>query len=249
MFDSFQYAYLLLDIPFVVAWFILYLVSKKTRKEQLIMSLLFLPAGTIGEILYFQDYWSPASVFSFSLFGVAVLIEDLIFSFSIAGFASVIYEVWRGKKLVRINKKVQANWMLLIAICLVISLGLFSVGVNSIFATSISLVVGALFIILSRYDLFEDAVLSGIGVMFLMFLSYQILYRFVFYNPEVILKEGWLLYGSSFDLRIFDIPVTEMIWGFSFGMIIGPFYEFIKGVAIKKGKKIDGRKKEGYNKN
>ena len=62
MIIDFKYAYFVLTIPFILIWVLLFIFSKKTRKEQLILSILLIPLGTIGEIFYFQDYWQPAGL-------------------------------------------------------------------------------------------------------------------------------------------------------------------------------------------
>ncbi len=90
---SFQHAYLVLDIPFIIAWILIFVLSKKTRKEQIIMSLLFLPAGTISELLYFQDYWKPVSILSTDIGPINFLLEDFMFSFAITGIGVVIFNI------------------------------------------------------------------------------------------------------------------------------------------------------------
>jgi hypothetical protein len=54
------------------------------------MSVLFVPVGIISELLYFRDYWLPQSVASFTIAGVPVLLEDVLFGFAIGGIAAVV---------------------------------------------------------------------------------------------------------------------------------------------------------------
>lgn len=228
-------AYLVLTIPFVVAWLLLYFLSKKTRREQLMMSLLILPTGTIGELIYFKDYWLPQSVLSINILGVPILLEDLVFSFCIGGIGSVIYEALLRKHLKRIKRYKSGyyiNSKTIIIICGVISYLLYKFGLNSIFATSVGFVLAAIFILAQRHDLFFDSIFSGLAVMLIMFLSYFILFNTVG-NDEELLNRIWLIYSSPLDLRIFGIPLTEMVWGFSWGMLAGPLYEFRKKMAIR----------------
>ncbi|MEN9405490.1 MAG: hypothetical protein RLY47_449 [Candidatus Parcubacteria bacterium] len=229
-----QYAYLILDIPFVLVWLLLWFMSKTTRREQIIMSLLFLPLGTFGEVLYFKDYWLPESILSFSAFGLHVLIEDLIFSFAIAGSAAVIYEVIQKMIPGRPCIKKAFHPLLFLTVFAVVVLGLFYLGVNSIFATSIGFFVLALLLLLRRHDLLEDSIVSGVGLTVIMFVSYMLLYYVVFADPESLLAQMWMLHGTPLDLRFWGIPLTEMIWGFSFGMIVGPLYESVKSLYLKR---------------
>lgn len=228
MYIPFQFAYLVLTIPFLLIWLLLYLLKKDTRKEQLIMSFLLMPLGPISEILYFQDYWTPPSVLFLSVGPFALLVEDLLFIFSIGGIASVIYKVIFRKKLSKLPEvsihKVGLP-IIFISASLVTFL-LFWYGLNSIFATSVGFVLAALWIIGQRKDLFTDSLVSGFCVMLVMFISYFFLFN-VISNSENLVEQGWLIYHTSFDIRLFNIPMTEMVWGFSWGMLVGPLYEFV----------------------
>ena len=226
---DFKYAYLALTIPFIIIWILFFIFSKKTRFEQIVMSLLLAPAGPISEILYFQDYWRPESILFTNIGSVRIFFEDLLFCFLVGGVGSVIYEAIFRKHLRKIKKINYKTGLIAIVITvLVISYLLFKVGVNSIFSTSIAAILGTVLIISQRKDLLLDSIFSGLGLMLVMFLSYFLLSLFVL-NVEELLRKGWLLYESSLDLRIVrNIPLTEMIWGFSWGMLIGPLYEFAR---------------------
>jgi len=231
---NFQYAYLILDIPFVIVWILIFVLSKNTRKEQIWMSFLLLITATLGEILYFKDYWNPASIFSMHIWSIRILIEDLIFSFAIAGIGAVIYEAIFRIKLSKIDKKFSSGNNLIIILCIgiIISLSLFFLGINSIFSTSAGFVAIVLFYVSKRKDLLFNSLLSGFAIMIIMFISYFLLFNIVA-NSEELLQKGWLLYGTSLGIRIFGIPLTEMIWGFTVGMFLGPLYEFLTKRAIK----------------
>lgn len=227
-------AYFILTIPFAIIWLLLYFFSKRTRKEQLIMSLILIPLGTLTEILYFQDYWKPQSVFQLSVGPIWLLLEDFIFMFAISGIGAVMYEILFHKRIAKKKKNFHKKYGLItiILVSILSTLALFYLGINSIFATSIGFVIFAFFIILQRRDLLADSLLSGLCVMITMFAGYTILYNFVT-NAEELGKQIWLLYGTSLDKRIFNIPITEMVWGFSLGMFVGPLYAFIKNLTLK----------------
>jgi len=228
---DFQYVYFILTIPFMILWLLFFTFSKRTRKEQLTMSLLFLPVGTIAELLYFQDYWDPGSILSTTIGPIHILLEDFLFVFAIAGIGAVIYEIIFGKRLLKMRKSVNKTlaFSVVIIVSVLASYLLFSIGINSIFATSAGFVIATLFFVSQRTDLLINSLISGIAVMFIMFISYFILFNAIT-NTEMILRQGWLLYGTSLDFRVFGIPFTEMIWGFAWGMLLGPLYEFVKGL-------------------
>lgn len=227
-------AYFILTIPFVIIWLLLYFFSKRTRKEQLMMSLILIPLGTLTEILYFQDYWRPRSIFRASVGPVWLLLEDFLFVFAISGIGAVMYEILFHKRIAKKKKNFHKKYGLatLTIISVLLTLALFYLGINSIFATSIGFIAFAFFIILQRHDLLADSLLSGFCVMVVMFLGYTILYNFIT-NSEELIKQQWLLSDTSLDKRIFNIPFTEMVWGFSAGMFVGPLYAFIKNATLK----------------
>jgi hypothetical protein len=44
-----------------------------------------------------------------------------------------------------------------------------------------------------------------------------------------------LLYQTDLGILLFNrVPLTEMIWFFSWGLAIGPFYEFAMGYVLVK---------------
>ncbi len=54
-------------------------------------------------------------------------------------------------------------------------------------------------------------------------------------NADELIQQGWLIYKTPLDIRILDIPLTEIIWGFAWGALLGPFYKFINGLYEKRG--------------
>lgn len=234
MFVDFHSAYFVLTIPFIVIWALLFIFSKNTRREQLLMSLLISPLGTISEfVFYFKDYWIPESILSFSIGPASILLEDFLFAFCIGGIGGVIYEVFFYKKISKLKRPIHKILELpaIVTISGLAAYLLFLFGVNSIFATSAGFVICALLIISQRRDLLLNSLLSGVAVMSVMFFSYIILYNSIL-NVEELARQGWLLYGTSLDIRIFNIPATEMVWGFAWGMVAGPMYEFWKGIRL-----------------
>jgi hypothetical protein len=234
MFINFRFAYLALTLPFVLFWALLFIVGKKTRKEQLLMSLIIMFSGPISEIFYFKDYWFPESVFQFSFFGWPVLIEDLIFGFTIGGIGSIIYEVIFRKHLDKTKKPInyKIGILIIFIICAVIAFLLFKLGINSIYASSIGFIIGAVLMLIQRKDLLLDSLFSGLLVMALMFISYFILGKIII-NSEDMVEYGWFLYDSGLGFQVLGIPFTEMIWGLSWGFVAGPLYEFVRKLKVK----------------
>ncbi|MBI2010778.1 MAG: hypothetical protein HYS89_00870 [Candidatus Colwellbacteria bacterium] len=230
----FRYAYAALTIPFIAVWLILFIFSKNTRKEQLILSSLFAPLGPISELIYFRDYWLPQSIWPFSFGTFPFMIEDLVFAFVIAGIGGVIYEAVLRKRLAstgaRLPRRIRPFIIALLGIATMFFL--LKMGINSIYASSAAFLVIALLIIANRRDLLADALGSGVGVMLIMFLSYFLLSNVIVKNTDQLLMQAWLIYGEPIAIRFLGIPLTEMIWGFTWGLVIGPLYEFLRKMRV-----------------
>lgn len=224
--------YFALTVPFAAVWIVLFLASKSTRREQLLMSIIAMPWGPISEIVYFKDYWFPKSILSFSLFGHPVLIEDFIFAFAIGGIGAVIYEALFKKHQARRAMHYSLSLLIIIVIGASSFVLLWQSGLNSIFASAIAFLILAFLIIVQRKDLLMDSIISGLAVMIVMFFSYFFLIK-TFSNSEEFLQNVWFLYKTPLDIRILGIPLTEMIWGFSWGMLAGPLYEFWKRIKLR----------------
>lgn len=229
----FQFGYLFLTLPFLLVWLLLFIWGSETRREQLLMSILLVPLGPLSELLYFRDYWLPESILPIHLGTFPLMIEDVLFAFAIGGIGSVIYEVLLRKHLTKTGPAMPYHIRPLVVAGLGVTAMflLLSIGLNSIYASSLGFVVVALLILAQRRDLLGDAVGSGIGVMLVMFLSYFLIFNLAS-NTEEIFKQGWIIYGTALDVRLWGIPVTEMVWGFTWGLVAGPLYEFLKRMRL-----------------
>jgi hypothetical protein len=78
---GYQYTYLIYSALFATVWIVLYFWRKDTRKEMLMMSILFALAGPGADFLLTKDYWKPPTIT-----GTAVGVESLIIGFSLEEF-------------------------------------------------------------------------------------------------------------------------------------------------------------------
>ena len=184
--------------------------------------------GPVSELLYLSDYWKP-QLFN----GWAIGIEDFLFGFFIGGIASVIYEVLFRKHFRTIKKRRPKSFVTLLVFALFVFVTsiLFISGLNSIYSTSIAMILIGVLVSVLRKDLFIDSVMSGL----LMGLTLFILY-FIFLNlyPEAI-SRWWLIHNIS-GLFVWKVPVEELLWAFGLGVMVGPLYEFFAGNVIKKSR-------------
>ncbi len=186
-------------------------------------------------VIVSSDY---RNIISDSFAGVGI--EDLLFSFSLFGIAAVIYQIVVGKHTHKIKgERYRAShpvvhWF----IHLVLSLGLWvfiSLLLIEVFelASIRALIVGGLIIgiytIADRKDLLLDALLSGLFTAILVFLSEQIFFARLF--PDIA-GNFWRFDQMTLFL-IGGIPLEELIWAAVVGFAIGPLYEWLRRYQLK----------------
>jgi hypothetical protein len=215
----------------------LFLANKETQQYQILRSVAGAFLGILSETLYFSDYWFPQSVLSSSIFSIPVLIEDAIFGFAVAGIGSTCYEVLFKKKRVRIQRiSIAKKIFVIFTIGIVLYCSSFFlikfIGINSIFATALSMFLFSCAVLTRRADLIRPAILTGAIFLLLLFSIYSTGFL-IFLNAENILKEWWMLYDHQLGVRILNIPLSEMIWAWSFGLASPTLYSGVTGVHFK----------------
>lgn len=210
---------------FFIVWIILFFHKNEFRREMLIMSLIVAPLGPISEIFYLRDYWHPD--YALPLFGFGI--EDILFAFFIGGIANVAYEEFFVEKMRKTGKDKNLEAGLLCAFGLFLLLVLtFVFDINSIYSSSVVFLMVGFLILRERHDLIQNAVFSGFIVAFVMLFFYSV---YLMFYPSVI--EDWWKMGNISGVLIIGAPIEEIIWGFCWGFLSGPFYEFWRGLRQK----------------
>lgn len=226
---GYKYAYLVANFFFLAVWLFIFWKAKHLRKPMLIMSLITAAFGPISEIWYFADYWKPAIALPLPVGGV----EDLLFGFSIGGIGAFAYESLFVRGICKCQeKKLKHEWFLLVFFTVVgVSMIILNnfLGLNSIFASSIGMIIVAAIMLFVRPDLIPNALGSAVLVALTMFVIYY-LGQEVFPGGHAWMLRIWKLSGTPEGIIIFKhIPWTEMLWGLSWGLVWGPMYEFLVG--------------------
>ncbi len=224
MFQDFKFAYLIFILIFALVWLALFCYRKDLRHQMWVMSLLVAPMGPLSELLYTKDYWTP------SLSTYSLCIQDLLWAFFIGGITSVLYEELFAKKYSKRHARGRPFWLLAFIIFLIswMVLGNIVLGLNSMYVSVAAMLIMGILMITIRHDLFKDAFYSALLVGTLLFISYLI---FLPFFPGII-QQWWHLENLS-GILIFGIPIEELMWGFGWGIVAGPIYEFITGLRSK----------------
>lgn len=226
---------LLTSLFLFLIWLLLTFFSQKTRREQIIMGIvgLVLTPGIL--MIVANDY---RNIISDTFAGVGI--EDFIFSFSLFGIAAVIYQILVGKHTHKIRgKRYQAShpamfWYthlaLILGLWIFISFLLIEVfELASIRALILGGLIIGIHIIADRKDLLLNALLSGLFTAILVFISEQIFFARLFPDAAATF---WRFDQMSLFL-IGGVPVEEILWAGVVGFAIGPLYEWLRRYELK----------------
>ncbi len=226
MFEHFEYAYLVGNLFFAFIWIALFVSRKDLRRKILIMSSVVAPLA-LTQLFFVRDYWRPEYFHGSGVVGV----EDFVFSFLIGGIGGGIYEEIFGKKYVSRHLERHPHWMFIVAVVgmLWMIIGNIILQLNSMSVTIAGLLLIGATILISRHDLVKDAIFSGLLTGSLM-VGFYILWTNLF--PGVV-QQWWLLNNLS-GIIILGAPLEEIMFGFGWGFLAGPTYEFIHGLKFRK---------------
>lgn len=222
-----QYAYFSLVVIFGILWVFFLILFPETRRIQLLISILAIPLGPIIELLYFQDYWHPLSIYEISFGPFRILAEDLAFAFFSTGLTGMFAHV-SGKPAA--NLKLKATKIFLVGIgvaSILISIPLLWLGLNSILATSTGFLCVAAVTAIRKEETAKYALRCGLLTSATMFAVYLI-GSYLVSNSEDLLRSIWFLYGKPIlGIRLLWVPLSEIVWGFSFGAMVGAIRHYL----------------------
>ncbi len=224
--------WLIFSLILFLIWIVVFVFSR-SKKEMLIVSALTMPFG-LTEPLFVPRYWSPPSLFNLAA-NTGFDIESLIFSFAIGGIGSVIYEVIINSKHRKMSskemhhKKHKYHLLSLFSPILVFMPLFLFTELNPIYSASLAMLSGGIAAMFCRPDLKKKIFYGGVLFLVLYFLF------FIFFNniyPYAI-ERFWNLPALS-SISILKVPLEELIFAFTFGMMWSSIYEHIKWFKLIK---------------
>ncbi|KKU68319.1 MAG: hypothetical protein UX89_C0005G0033 [Parcubacteria group bacterium GW2011_GWA2_47_16] len=223
-----QYVYLIATIPALVIWLGFYLGRKDLRREMLSMSLLigFLSVAT-SYYWWTVDWWHPLTIT-----GTKVGIEDFLIGFGSGGIMAVSYEVLLTKRYSKRHAQSHGLYdffLILLILSQITSFLFYVIGLTSFYASSMAMLLVALAMFFVRRDLIVNGIISGL----LMAIISVLLYGTIFF-----VSSGWIdstyYFNTLSGIRVGGVPVEEFVFWFLSGLVFGPFYEFWRGLRLKK---------------
>ncbi len=224
------YTYLLLGLFLFVGLIIELFYRQDLIKLALKVGIIGGCAGIISEIFYTRDYWRPPSIFGFH----KLSLEDFLFGFSVTALSAITYLVLFNYELPIVNKLARKKtfYMLFFIGLLVFIFLNIGLDINSIFSSSVLFFIFAIYILTCRKDLFHLAVYSTIIILCFVVLVYVLLFDFVAPN---FWNDYWLLARTKYGITILgSLPLSELIWYFSWIFFASISYPFVSGKSLSK---------------
>ena len=228
--------FLYISLILFIIWCLFLVFSKETRKEQLVVSIFgFILAPGMILLAVGNDFRK-----TFQLESGTIGIEDLLFAFSVAGIAAVIYQVAFGRHVHKIPKKRWrlhpnpmhwlANLIAILGLWALISLSLLLLfGINSVYALIVAGLMIGIYMIADRHDLLMNAIFSGLFMGVLIFFLEYLFFARIFPGASA---EFWH-WESLSGIHTGSIPLEELLWALTVGFTLGPLYEYVRQWRLK----------------
>jgi hypothetical protein len=221
----FHYVWLVWASAFLVPWAAL-LVANPGRRRAMWRASAITALFGLTEPIFVPRYWSPPSLFDLAA-RTGFDIESLIFSFAIGGIGVLFYDTMFRRKPVPLaaGQRGQARHRLhraALVAPLAVFVPLYLLPWNPIYASLVSLAVGAGASVACRPDLGRKTLVGGL-LFFGLYAAFILSLRWLV--PGYI-EAVWNLPALS-GVRPGGIPVEELLFGFTFGMYWTAVYEHL----------------------
>ena len=228
-----NYVWLLWSLALIAVWMVVYWRYPGGRKRMLWASLLTMPFG-LTEPIFVPEYWHPPSLFDLA-HRTGFDIESLIFSFGIGGLGIILYDlIFRVEHEEmdaheRHQHRHRFHLLAILSPVILFPLLYFFTNWNPIYSATASMFVAGLAALWCRPDL-KVKIWVG-GLLFLLF--YTIYFLSLALLAPGYVERVWTLSAIS-GIEILGIPIEELIFAFTFGMLWSSYYEHLTWRIIKK---------------
>ncbi len=213
-------------------WLVVFLFYRGARRRMLWAGLLTMPFG-LTEPLFVPEYWNPPSLFDLAR-RTGFDIESLIFCFAIGGVGIVMYDLifkvehekmtWSEKH----HRRHRYHLWAVLSPLMFFALLIIFTDWNPIYSASLSMFLGGIAAILCRPDLKKKIWVGGT-----IFLVFYFIYFFLLdsFSPSYV-EKIWN-FSTISGIRILGIPIEELLFAFTFGMLWSSYYEHLTWYKLK----------------
>lgn len=219
------YAYLIGSLFMLCLWITFYFLRKDLRKEMIIISIISAVCGImLSTFVWTKDWWLPPTISNLGL------LEDLIFGFATGGVITAIHSVIFKEKITQGLTRNNLGLAILIIISTVIGvIGSLVLHLPSWFVWLLSTAVTCIVGFILRKDLAKYAVETGALCILIGLVFYLLMYLI---DPTMF--STWYFHNNLTGINIYGLPIEEIIWWFTSGMLLAPAYKFWMNAKIVK---------------
>ena len=220
---TYHYVWLVWSSAFLLPWVLLFALFPQHRVGMWWASA-FMALFGLTEPMFVPEYWNPPSLFELAQ-RTGFDIESFIFSFAIGGIAAVLYNIILRKRIEVLSHAERQQWWhgwhrWALAVPFVLFPILYFLPWNPIYAGIAAMVSGAIAAVLCRPDLKSNTLVGGI-----LFLAlYTIFLLGLKWSAPGYIEQVWNLKALS-GIVIYGLPIEELLFGFSFGLVWTGIYE------------------------
>ena len=220
---AYHYVWLLWSSAFLLPWIVLYWAFPVHRKTMWWASLFMAPVG-LTQAMFVPEYWNPPSLFELAA-RTGFDIESLIFSFAVGGIAAVTYNAITRRRLAPVpmherHRTRHRLHNLALASPFILFAAFYFLPCNPIYAGLAAMALGTIAAVMCRPDLLPNTLMGG--VMFLVI--YTVFLLGLKWSAPGYIEQVWNLEALS-GVLIYGLPLEELLWGFSFGLVWTGIYE------------------------
>jgi len=220
---TYHYVWMIWSSAFLLPWLLLYSLFGQHRAVMWWASLVMAVFG-LTQPLFVPEYWNPPSLFDLAA-RTGFDIESIIFSFAIGGIGAVLYNVIMQRKLVDVpaherHSKHHRFHYFALATPFALFPAFYFLPWNPIYAGIAAMALGAVATVWCRPDLKSNTLVGG-----MLFLGlYTIFLLGLKWTAPGYIEQVWNLRALS-GVIIYGLPLEELLFGFSFGLVWTGIYE------------------------
>ena len=223
-----KYAYLILSLLYLLAWAVVFIKSP-WKSGMVKVGLVGGLMGIVAEVWYFEDYWKPPTLFGVGIIGI----EDFIIGFAMFGLGGYIHSSFTKMEIDYEHQTPAKNkdfFYLWLIGCSSLTLFSYILKIHSGYVTFLTFLALSIYIWIKRPDLIRLSLISGLAVMGITIVIYYL-------NFQLLFPHFWDTYGMLdqpiLGEKIFGIPLSEILWHSSWGMLCSMFRGYRNGVYYK----------------
>ena len=229
-----QYVWFVWSMILLGIWGVVYALLDHSRRHEMLLVSLVTSLFGLTEPIFVPAYWNPPSLFNLA-HRTGFDIESIIFTFGVAGIASVIYELVFPVRHVHIPEserhsyKHRLHFWTIISTPVIFFVLILIAPINPIYSFFVATGIGGTLALYCRPDLKLKMLTSAFLFTVIYFLYFLTLLAIAPGYVQVV----WDLKAIS-GILILGIPLEEYIFAFCIGLIWSSIYEHIMWYRLKK---------------